>query len=163
MENRKKAVLVCLSGLDTADFIERAAPHVPLDRPIVLLYVADTRGAQELGYTARRMHAGMQGQAGREAIMGAADEDAGNSILAEAESLCARLDYSPDDITRQMRRGRPEQEIIAAASQPELGIGLVVIGSSYKRGPHPLTGPASVGHVARFVVDHSPCDVLLLR
>ncbi len=163
MQNRKTTVLMCLSGLDSVDFIERAAPHVPLDRSLVLLYVVDTRPAQEIGYIARRMHGGVRGQAGREAIMEAADDDAGNAILLEAEALCTRIGYSPASIMRQIRRGRPEQEIIATASQPDLGIGLVVIGSSYKRGPHPLTGPASVGHVARFVVDHSPCDVLLLR
>ena len=28
---------------------------------------------------------------------------------------------------------------------------------------HPRLGPASVGHTARFVIDHAPCDVLLLR
>jgi nucleotide-binding universal stress UspA family protein len=28
---------------------------------------------------------------------------------------------------------------------------------------HPHIGPASVGHTARFVLDHAPCDVLLLR
>ncbi len=163
MQNRKTSVLICLSGLDSADFIERATPHVPLDRPIVLLYVVDTRPAQDIGYIARRMHGGMQGQAGREALMEAADDDVGNAILQEATALCTRIGYSSQTITRQIRRGRPEQEIIATASQSDLGIGLVVIGSSYKRGPHPLIGPASVGHVARFVVDHSPCDVLLLR
>lgn len=163
MQNRKSAVLMCLSGLDTADFIERATPHVPLDRPVVLLYVVDTRPAQELGYIARRMHGGAGGRGERKAIMEAADDATGNAILQEAEALCIRAGYSPQKVTRQIRKGRPEQDIIAAASQPDLGIGLVVIGSSYKRGPHPLTGPASVGHVARFVVDHSPCDVLLLR
>jgi nucleotide-binding universal stress UspA family protein len=24
-------------------------------------------------------------------------------------------------------------------------------------------GPASIGHVARFIIDHAPCDVLVLR
>ena len=28
---------------------------------------------------------------------------------------------------------------------------------------HPRMGPAAVGHTARFVIDHAPCDVLLLR
>jgi len=27
----------------------------------------------------------------------------------------------------------------------------------------PTLGPKSVGHVARFVLDHAPCPVLLLR
>ncbi|GAC1656538.1 MAG: hypothetical protein NVS4B12_29030 [Ktedonobacteraceae bacterium] len=27
----------------------------------------------------------------------------------------------------------------------------------------PIIGPKSVGHIARFVVDHAPCPVLLVR
>lgn len=160
-QGSKLGALFCLSGLDTAEFIERAAPHVPRDRPLVLLYVIDTRPTEELGYIARRlhMHPGVPEEgAGR---MAAADEHAGRTVLDEAERSCTALGYHR--IERQVRTGRPEQEIVHLAQEPRMGIGLVVIGSSYKGGPHPRTGPASVGHVARFVVDHSPCDVLLLR
>jgi nucleotide-binding universal stress UspA family protein len=162
MQNPNNAVMLCLSGLDTHEFIQRAAPHVPLARPLVLLYVVDTRPAEELGYIARRLHArpGMS-EHGQE-LMASADESAASAVLDEAESRCRELGYT-GPVRREIRKGRPEQEIVQLLAQPELGVGLVVIGSSYKRGPHPRTGPASVGHVARFVVDHSPCDVLLLR
>jgi nucleotide-binding universal stress UspA family protein len=162
MDTQKRAAMLCLSGLDTAEFIERAAPHVPHDRPLVLLYVIDMRPAEDLGYIARRLQArpGMSHMGAEK--MSAADEETARVVLEEAEARCRQLGYA-GQITVQIRRGRPEQEIVAQAEEASLGIGLVVIGASYKRGPHPRTGPASVGHVARFVVDHSPCDVLLLR
>ncbi len=163
MVNNRSAVLFCLSGLDTKQFIERAAPHVPVDRPLILLYVIDTRPSEELGYIARRLHSGTRALADREALIADADEQTAEAVLTEAASDCVQLGYRRQAITTQIKRGRPEQEIVHLAGQPELQIGLVVIGSSYKRGPRPPIGPASVGHVARFVVDHSPCDVLMLR
>jgi hypothetical protein len=36
-------------------------------------------------------------------------------------------------------------------------------GRSDSHGNGPPTGPPSVGHTARFVVDHAPCPVLLVR
>lgn len=160
---QKRAVLLCLSGLDTELFVERAAPHIPIDRPLTLLYVIDTRPSEELGYIARRLHAGPRLSHEHEAMMSTADGQTAQAVLDEARASCVRLGYNPQAITLQIRKGRPEREIVVVAEQPELGIGLVVIGSSYKRGPRPITGPESVGHVARFVVDHSPTDVLLLR
>ncbi len=164
MSTTNLAVLICLSGLDTEEFIRRAAPHVPVDRPLVLLYVIDTRPVQELGYIARRLHSTPRAMHGREALISAADEPVAAAVLEEAQAVCRELGHGGSaPITPLTRRGRPEQEILAAARQPDLGIGLLVIGSSYKRGPGPIMGPASLGHVAHFIVDHSPCDVLLLR
>lgn len=158
------AVLLCLSGLDTKDFIDRAAPHILRDRSLVLLYVIDTRPSDELGYVGRRLHARPHAMHEREAAINAADTEVAAAVLQEAEAQCRGLGYGTNlPIISLSRRGRPEQEIINVARLSELAIGLVVIGSSYKRGPGPIIGPASVGHVARFVVDHSPCAVLLLR
>ena len=64
-------------------------------------------------------------------------------------------------VDTRLARGRPEQEIIHAAAQ--IACDLLVVGARYQGGPRPASGPPSVGHVARFVLDHAPCDVLLLR
>jgi nucleotide-binding universal stress UspA family protein len=64
-------------------------------------------------------------------------------------------------VQTRLARGRPEQEIVRAAA--ELHSDLLVVGARFKSGPRPASGPPSVGHVARFVLDHAPCDVLLLR
>ena len=159
---RGRAVLMCLSGLDIAQFVERAAPHIPTDRPLILLYVIDTRPVEELGYLAQRLHAAPGALAGREDVMLAAEQQTADEVLAEAQARLAQLGYSQNNIHRLVLKGRPEREIVNVVERrPD--IGLVVIGAGYKRGPHPLTGPASIGHVARFVVDHCPCDLLLLK
>lgn len=53
---------------------------------------------------------------------------------------------------REQRRGRVEHEVVAAAR----GFDLLVL-SRAGEGPHSLPPPA------RFVVDHAPCDVLLVQ
>jgi nucleotide-binding universal stress UspA family protein len=58
-----------------------------------------------------------------------------------------------------MLRGRPEQVIVEHAAQ---GFDLVAI--SAREGIRAaLAGPQTDGHVARYVLDHAPCDLLLLR
>jgi nucleotide-binding universal stress UspA family protein len=63
-------------------------------------------------------------------------------------------------ITHLVAQGRPEQEIIAAAER--LNADAVILCARPHTGPTE-PGPRSVGHVARFVVDHSPVPVLLIR
>jgi nucleotide-binding universal stress UspA family protein len=63
-------------------------------------------------------------------------------------------------ITHLVAQGRPEQEIIAAAQR--LNADAVILCARPRTGPTER-GPRSVGHVARFVVDHSPVPVLLVR
>ncbi|PSH03609.1 MAG: hypothetical protein CXZ00_11165 [Acidobacteria bacterium] len=60
-----------------------------------------------------------------------------------------------------LRHGRPELEIVKAAA--EWGADVIVICARSEYGEPPHVGPRSVGHVARFVLDHAPCPVLLLR
>ena len=50
--------------------------------------------------------------------------------------------------------GRPEHAVVEAAAAFDL---LILSRANAEIGPH------SLGHAARFVVDHAPCAVLLLR
>jgi nucleotide-binding universal stress UspA family protein len=59
------------------------------------------------------------------------------------------------------RAGRPEREIVNAAAEWQADLILICPRAEY-RDKHKI-GPKSVGHVARFVLDHSPCPVLLVR
>lgn len=59
------------------------------------------------------------------------------------------------------RTGRPEREIVTIAQ--EWHADLVVICPRSPQSAGPALGPKSVGHVARFVLDHAPCPVLLAR
>ena len=65
------------------------------------------------------------------------------------------------EVMATSRAGRPERETVAqlAASPADL----CVLGRRPNWEDVPSTGPKSVGRVARFVTDHAPCAVLLLR
>jgi nucleotide-binding universal stress UspA family protein len=60
-----------------------------------------------------------------------------------------------------LRQGLPELEIVNAAAEWKADVILICPRAEYGEPPH--IGPRSVGHVARFVLDHAPCPVLLLR
>ena len=53
--------------------------------------------------------------------------------------------------------GRPEQEIVRYLDR--IAADVAVLGAL----PGGQPGPASIGHVARFVLDHTRCSVLLVR
>ncbi len=86
------------------------------------------------------------------------EDAAAEAALRESLQAAQELGLSAQG---EVRRGRPEQVIVAAAGQA--GAGLIVIMASEGAAGRPHVGPASVGHVARFVLDHALCDVLLLR
>jgi nucleotide-binding universal stress UspA family protein len=60
-----------------------------------------------------------------------------------------------------LQHGKPEQVIVKMAQTWTCQ--LIAIQSSQGTQGRPQIGPESVGHIARFVLDHAPCDVLLLR
>jgi nucleotide-binding universal stress UspA family protein len=78
--------------------------------------------------------------------------------LAEAEAV-ARDAGAP--ATTRLERGKPEQVMVALAR--EAAARLIVIRARDWVERHPVLGPSSVGHTARFVLDHAPCEVLLVR
>ena len=90
----------------------------------------------------------------REEEMSEAERASAQEILNEGRG------YSTSAETLE-REGRPELEIVNLAA--EWRADLVVVCSRAVYGERREIGPKSVGHVARFVVDHAPCPVLLLR
>ena len=79
---------------------------------------------------------------------------------AAHEHLAAGLAYVKE-AEKLLRQGRPELEIVNAAAEWKADV--IVIGARAEYGEPPHIGPKSVGHVARFVLDHAPCPVLLVR
>lgn len=64
--------------------------------------------------------------------------------------------------TEMLRRtGRPEREIVQTSLEWRADVVIICSRTDYEGVPH--MGPKSVGHVARFVLDHAPCPVLLVR
>ncbi|GAA3344505.1 hypothetical protein GCM10020358_48070 [Amorphoplanes nipponensis] len=116
----------------------------PLAGDVTLLHVVDAATAAALSAPA-----GLLGRSVR------ADE--GEFLLARAErelldAAAARLGR---DAEREVRRGRPEREVVAACA----GVDLLVLA---RDGDRSRLGPRSLGHHTRFVVDHAPCQVLLV-
>lgn len=81
-------------------------------------------------------------------------------IAAAQDILQEGLHFLPGAETLQ-REGRPEREIVQCAA--EWHADLIIICPRSPEYGEPSHGPKSVGHVARFVLDHAPCPVLLLR
>jgi nucleotide-binding universal stress UspA family protein len=65
------------------------------------------------------------------------------------------------DAESMQREGRPEREIVNTAAEWRADV--VIVCSRAEYGEKAQIGPRSVGHVARFVLDHAPCPVLLVR
>ena len=90
-----------------------------------------------------------------------AEEAAGRVTLSEAESAVSSTGKQTAAIETRLERGKPEQHIVALARQ--LQVDLVALRTREYPDGFPRIGPPSVGHTARFVVDHAPCPVLLPR
>jgi len=90
--------------------------------------------------------------------LNAAEQEAGEAMLKEALEAASMSGLSA---ATRLERGRPEQVVVSLAR--ETGVDLVVVLGRENPRSHPLQGPPSVGHTARFIVDHAPVDVLLIR
>ncbi len=121
---------------------------------LVLLHVIDTGPRHDLDRLKGPLHPHHE----RQGELDAAEEEAGRAMLKEAFEEAGHLGLAASE---RLERGRPEQVIITLAS--ELNALLVVLYARESPHAHPRVGPPSVGHTARFVVDHSPTHVLLLR
>jgi nucleotide-binding universal stress UspA family protein len=129
--------------------VAAAAAFLPGDADVTLLHVASAE-AEAVARAARH------GLLGRHAPPPAAPEPlraisdrAAQDLLAEAETRFGR------PARREARRGRVEREVVTAADRTDV---LVLA----RDGDRERLGPRSLGPAARFVVDHAPCQVLLV-
>ncbi len=116
----------------------------PLGGEVTLLHVVDDATAAALS--------GPVGLLGRAGTGGEAE-----FLLARAErelldAAAARLGR---EARTEARQGRPEREVVAACANVDL---LVLA----RDGDRSRLGPRSLGHHTRFVVDHAPCQILLV-
>ncbi len=129
--------------------VDAATEFLPAEAEITLIHVIpaevpEAAEAAAFGLWGRR-------QVNRDAgeRMQAAAEEAALDLLTAAEAQLGRK------TSRVSRRGRVEQEMVAAAE----GIDLLVVA---RDGDRSRLGPRSLGPATRFVVDHAPCAVLLV-
>ncbi len=129
--------------------VDAVRRHAPEDAEVVLLHVADP----EVPGAAHGAFAGLLGRGRPERDPGDALErqaaESGRRLLDAAELRLGR------PATRTQRAGRIEREVVAAAEHADL---LVLA----RDGDHTRLGPHSLGPHSRFVVDHAPCQVLLV-
>ncbi|GAA2629038.1 universal stress protein [Paractinoplanes durhamensis] len=115
---------------------------------ITLLHVIDVHTVQAVAGS----RAGLLGRGRSYDAAGPAEQvltDAQAELLAAAQARLGR----PAQLER--RQGRVEREVIAACADA----GLLALA---RDGDHTRLGPHSLGHHARFVIDHAPCRVLLI-
>jgi nucleotide-binding universal stress UspA family protein len=151
--------LLCAVGQrDGALVVREALAHVGDAIELTLLHVVDDRPRRDVEAfrgPLRRISAERQRE------IDAAEESAGRAALAEAEAAARDAGAQVTSITTRLERGKPEQVIVALAHA--LRANLVALRPRERPDGFPPIGPPSVGHTARFVVDHAPCPVLLLR
>lgn len=157
-------LLVALAGAeDPALAAELAAVFGPggPGLEVRLLHVVDSgpRGLLPIGPGPRRGPWPKPLEASIQNRVTDAENEAAATLLAVWQDRFA-TELPGVTITAEVRRGHPEHEIIAAAGT--FRANAVVLGARPRTGPTE-PGPRSVGHVARFVVDHAPVPVIVVR
>jgi nucleotide-binding universal stress UspA family protein len=150
-------VLLCVDGASASQLLTAALPLVTPSARWQAVHVIDARGRLDLG--ALRHAIGGAGPLPPHQVE--AIEEAGRqhaSIVLDA-AAAAFKEHGLLSEPGFVRVGEPGREICAAAIAASAD--LVVLRASRRSRPEP--GPRSVGHTARFVLDHAPCPVLLIR
>ena len=155
MGGRALKLIAACDEHDPAPFLANLARAVPLERADVLLAHVINSAREEdwqrmaghhwLGrHSAPRRHEGV-----REAEMQTARE-----ILEEA--LALSQDWPAASRRSVDLQGNPERELVRLALTEHADL-LAVGQHRVELGPH------AIGRCARFVIDHAPCSVLLVR
>jgi nucleotide-binding universal stress UspA family protein len=159
-----RRILLALAGTEDPALVTQVARVVDADRSpieLTLLHVEEA-GPRELAVHGLPLRSGpwpARSQAAVEQRLTEADDLRAAALLEAWQGRFAEA-LPNAEITHLVARGRPEQEIVAAAERLEAD--LLVLCPRPRVGPTEA-GPRSLGHVARFVVDHSGVPVLLVR
>ncbi len=98
--------------------------------------------------------AALSGSAGLLGRVAGADP---GELLAGAERrlFCAATERLGRSARTLTLRGRPEREVVAACAESDVLV-------AARDGDRGRLGPKSLGHATRFVLDHAPCQVILV-
>ncbi len=152
-------VLICLDGYRVAEVLDEARRALSPEAEWVILHVSDTRPIEEaeraLGALPGREHLRERAEA---RLHETAEWDEDEVRLAAQRWL----DGGGIAAELVVVRGRPEQEIVRVAEERRADL-VVIGGGRGLAGRYPGPGSYPLSPVARFVVDHLRCDLLLLR
>lgn len=147
-------VLCCLDGTNSEHIRMALSTITTNERTIALLYVTDTGPHGEMERKREGLLRSRQPSRPLSERMRQTETAVAQDILQEGQR-------SIPDAETLHREGRPEREIVNCAAAWLADLILICPRSHYDGKPE--IGPKSVGHVARFVLDHAPCPVLLVR
>jgi nucleotide-binding universal stress UspA family protein len=156
--------LVALAGTEDAvlpEHMAKVAGPGGSDVEITLLHVSESGPRELAAYdpVVRRGPWPLPKRAAIEHRLADADDEGTAALLAVWHERFAAA-FPAAQIAHLVAQGRPEQEIVTAAER--LRADAVILCARPRTGSTE-PGPRSVGHVARFVLDHSPVPVLLVR
>jgi len=149
-------ILCCLDGTNITQLQQAVSTLIKIDQQSVigLLYVIDSGPRHDMQLHRESLFRTGPLPQRQEARMNAAETIAAQDILQEGSK------YFPTAEILQ-RSGQPEQQIVDVIFSWQADVVLLCPRSPEQDGPS--IGPHSLGHVARFVVDHAGCPVLLIR
>ncbi len=151
-------VLIGVGGAGVESLLERAAARLAPDATWLVLHVTEREAFAPMeGARFGLLGRGRRVEEALARIQATAHASADAVIDAADRWLTAR--GIPHEI--MTREGRPEREIIRVAAAEAVDVIVIDAGivdeQPHGPGKHPL------GRIARFVVDHALCDVLLIR
>jgi nucleotide-binding universal stress UspA family protein len=149
-------VLCCLDGTNLDQLREAVHKLLRADESNVigLLYVIDSGPRKDMERKREALFRPLHGPVEREVRIREAETLAAQDILQEGSRA-----FPAAEILQ--RTGRPEHEIIDTVLSWQADVVVLCPRSSEHGGP--TIGPRSIGHVARFVIDHAGCPVLVVR
>ena len=147
-------ILCCLDGTNVEAINRGMAMLAAPDRIVAVIYVVDKGPHHDIEHTRERFFRPPAPPPAREKQMLEVEQTSAREIIDEV------LRTLPGAEVFQ-REGRPEREIVNTAAEWRADLIIVCPRAEYR--DKNQIGPKSVGHVARFVLDHAPCPVLLIR
>lgn len=148
-------VLCCLDGQNSEQIKGAVSTFLATEGlTLGLLYVVDSGPQADMERQRERFQRSRDFAGPRLEQMRQAEQDAARDILEEGKRALKGGETL-------LRDGRSEREIVNGAAEWRADLIVLCPRSSQDRNLE--LGPRSVGHVARFVLDHAPCPVLLVR
>jgi len=148
-------ILCCLDGTNGERLSRAVTAFLKQEgRTMAVLYVTDTGPREEMERHRERFLRPPKPPPPRGEQMRQAEQASAQEILEEGSRLLGGAEPL-------QRTGRVERVIVQVAAEWQADLLVVCSRSPFSGGP--LHGPKSIGHVARFVLDHAPCPVLLVR
>jgi nucleotide-binding universal stress UspA family protein len=149
--------VLCAIGIrGGAELVRRTVARICADAEWHLLHVIDVGPRDDLERFGPP-HRPPRPRPPHESELDRAEDVSGEDALKEALDALQALGLQAET---RLERGRPNQVIVEVAQR--VNADLIAI-QAQERAAHPRQGPVPVGHTARSILDHAPCDVLLLR